>query len=133
LNEATALLDEATRTLNRIRLGQALSPRQRTQFQELLGEVDFTLGDVRNQIDTFFASLNQASERLAVVRSASSVWIDRAAGVATVFFVCFAASQFSLMLHGGSLVNRAARFRSVAAEPRAAGSDPERSGKRSPS
>lgn len=132
LNEATALLDEASRTLNRIRLGQALSPRQRTQFQELLDEVDFTLGDVRNQIDTFFASLNQASERLAVIRSASSVWIDRAAGVATVFFVCFAASQLSLMLHGGALVNRAVRFGSIGEGSRGTGADPERSGKRPP-
>jgi hypothetical protein len=125
LNEATALLDEASRTLNRIRLGQALSPRQRAQFQELLDEVDFALSDVRNQIDTFFDSLNQASDRLAGLRAASSVWIDRAAGVSTVFFVCFAASQFSLLLHGCALVTRSARDRSIDQKTRSVGSEPE--------
>ncbi|MEW4571002.1 hypothetical protein AB1L88_24300 [Tautonia sp. JC769] len=125
LNEATALLDEASRTLNRIRLGQALSPRQRAQFQDLLDDVDFALGDVRAQIDTFFASLDQASERLAGLRAASTVWIDRGAGVATVFFVCFAASQFSLLLHGCALVARSARDRPIGPEPPSAGPGPE--------
>ncbi|WP_169977555.1 hypothetical protein [Tautonia rosea] len=124
LNEATTLLDEASRTLTRIRMGQALSLRQRAQFQELLAEVDFALSDVRNQIDTFFTSLDQASDRLGRVREGASVWIDRAAGVSTVFFVCFAASQFSLMLHGGALVSRAARVRSIGAEPRALDFEP---------
>lgn len=106
LAEAVDLLDEAILTLDRIRSGQALSPRQLDQFLALLDEVDLALGDVRGQIDTFFASLDQAGARLARIRAASTTWIDRGATLASVFFACFGASQLGLVGLGWVLMAR---------------------------
>jgi hypothetical protein len=104
LAEAAELLDEAMLTLERIRSGQALSARQLDQFRELLDEVDLALGDVRGQIDLFFDSLDQAGARLSRVRSASTTWIGRGAVASSCFFLCFGASQLSLMAHGLALL-----------------------------
>ncbi|RUL88694.1 hypothetical protein [Tautonia sociabilis] len=108
LAEAADLLDEATRTLDRLRSGQALSPRQLDQFRDLLGEVDRTLGDTRNQIGSFFDRLDQAGSRLADLRSAAPRWIRRGATAATFLLICFGASQLNLLAHGWALMTRPA-------------------------
>ena len=104
LSETTELLTQVRATIARARSGQPITPRQIAQVRTAIERIDRTLGDVQTDAAELAQIFGDAGENFAALRLATPRRLRRAALVATVFLVCFACSQISLLLHGWSLV-----------------------------
>ncbi len=100
LTDAANQLDQVAQALTTIREGQTISPRQLEQLQEALAGVEAQLTTIRADIESFSDVIRDTRKQLEVIATQALRAIYWTAIVLTVFFVCFGASQISLILQG---------------------------------
>jgi uncharacterized phage infection (PIP) family protein YhgE len=104
LAQSADLLEEASRSVSRIRSGQDVAPQQMAQLAEVLDQIDVHLHKVQENIRQFSYTVEQTDRTIGTVKAIAPIWIERGAIVLTVFFVCFGFSQISLLVHGWQLL-----------------------------
>jgi uncharacterized phage infection (PIP) family protein YhgE len=104
LSETADLLEEASRSVARLRSGQNVAPQQMDQLASVLKQIDDHLQVVQENVRQFSNAVEQTDQTLTTVKEAAPVWIQRIAITVTVFFTCFGFSQISVILHGWQLL-----------------------------
>jgi len=104
LSESADLLEEASRSVARLRSGKDVGPEQMAQLASVLTQINEHVELVQDNIRQFSNAVEQTDKTLNSVKEVAPDWIQRVAIVLTVFFTCFGFSQISLILHGWQLL-----------------------------
>jgi hypothetical protein len=102
LNETAELLEQVRITLARLRDGQGVQPEQLARLHDTLARVDGEIALAEQEVRHFSGRVAWTGEALNRWRLAAPRQINTISTAATVFLVCFGASQISLLLHGWS-------------------------------
>jgi len=104
LSESADLLEEASRSVARLRSGKDVDSQQMAQLADVLRQIDEHVELVQENIRQFSSAVEHTDQTLNTVKETAPAWIQRVAIVLTVFFTCFGFSQISLILHGWQLL-----------------------------
>jgi uncharacterized phage infection (PIP) family protein YhgE len=104
LSQSADLLEEASRSVARLRSGKDVDSQQMAQLANVLTQIDEHLLQVQENIQQFSNAVEQTDKTLTEMKEIAPGWIQRVAIIVTVFFTCFGFSQISLILHGWQLL-----------------------------
>jgi len=107
----TDLIDSADSLQTKIKDVEALAAQASTFLSDASFLLNNDLGETRASLEGFIAAIEEYQQKIAGwqdqvadAKEALPIWIDRASVSLTIFLLWFGLSQFSLFLHGRSLL-----------------------------
>lgn len=107
LRQTADLLDQVTLGITKLQSGESISPRQLLRIQYTLQQVDRELVRIKSEVKTFSDEVAKTERKLKNLKAEAPIWIGEISQMASLFLICFGASQLMLGLHGLRLVNEA--------------------------
>ena len=117
LAELSETLDQTQKTIVLLAVAADLSENGVQRVTDLSERMDAGLADVQGHVQQFSRTVADTRNEVAELKRKIPIWTAIAAAVATLLLAWLAWSQYSLVLHGWSLVRRRARSPSGDAPP----------------
>ncbi len=107
LTQTADLLDQVTNAINKLQLGQSISPIQLSLIQTTLQRVDFELQRINSEVDQFTADVGETEAKFAKLKEDVPAGVRYAANMMTLFLFCFGFAQLMLCVYGLQLIGEA--------------------------